>query len=146
MYAGPLTIITTVLRSRSVEYMPLPLTLGTILCSSSWLGYGLVVEDVAIITPNAGGTVLGIMQIALYMCYVNTEESKVRAGGRGGWDLRACSSLLRFLPPHALTTTTALPPKLARSKVEELNMSFEQYRKSLQAGVVEDEKDRVPLI
>jgi solute carrier family 50 (sugar transporter) len=84
MYAGPLTIITTVLRSRSVEYMPLPLTLGTILCSSSWLGYGLVVEDVAIIVPNAGGTVLGIMQIALYMCYVNTEESKVRAGGRAG--------------------------------------------------------------
>ena len=53
-----------------------------------------------------------------------------------------------FSHTHTRTNllTTVFPPKLARSKVEELNMSFEQYRKSLQAGVVEDEKDRVPLI
>ncbi|GMH49303.1 hypothetical protein TrRE_jg3645, partial [Triparma retinervis] len=111
MYAGPLTIMSTVVRTKSVEFMPLPLTLGTILCSSTWLGYGLVVGDSTIIIPNAGGTGLGLVQIVLYGCYANTEESK-----------------------------------LARSKVEDLNMSFEHYRKSLQAGNLDDEKDRAPLI
>jgi len=96
MYAGPLTIMSTVIRTRSIEFMPLPLTLGTVFCSSAWLGYGLVVQDVTIIIPNAGGTLLGFLQVVLYCCYMNTEESRE-----------------------------------ARDRTKDLNMSFEEYRKSL---------------
>ena len=76
MYGGPLTIMSTVIRTKSVEFMPLPLTVGTSLCSFTWLAYGTVVGDKFIIIPNGGGAVFCVAQIILYCTYCGTEESR----------------------------------------------------------------------
>ena len=36
MYAAPLGVVRTVIRQRSVQSMPLPLTIGTGICSGAW--------------------------------------------------------------------------------------------------------------
>ena len=76
MYGGPLTIISTVVKTRSVEYMPLALTVGTSFCSFTWLWYGFVVGDWYVIIPNGGGAILCVCQVALYGAYCKTEESR----------------------------------------------------------------------
>ncbi len=76
MYGGPLTIMSTVIKSKSVEYMPLLLTLGTSFCSFTWLCYGFVTGDWFILIPNGGGALLCICQIILYCTYCGTDESK----------------------------------------------------------------------
>ena len=82
MYSGPLTIISVVRKSKSVFYMPLPLTIGSTLCSCSWLLYGLKVMDWWIIIPNGGGCFLSAVQIVVYMSFMNTNET-VRDRKRG---------------------------------------------------------------
>ncbi|GMI32601.1 hypothetical protein TeGR_g11652 [Tetraparma gracilis] len=76
MYGGPLTIINTVIRTKSVEFMPLPLTVGTSLCSFTWLAYGACVGDWFILIPNGGGAIFCVAQIVLYCTYCGTDESK----------------------------------------------------------------------
>jgi solute carrier family 50 protein (sugar transporter) len=69
MYAAPLGIAYKVVKTRSVEYMPLPLSMCTLLCSIFWFAYALMVGDVWVMVPNACGIVLGVMQLVIYaMC------------------------------------------------------------------------------
>ena len=56
MYASPLTIIGLVVRTRSVEYMPLPITLACGFCSCSWVVYGIYVGDIYITTVRMAGS------------------------------------------------------------------------------------------
>ena len=56
MYASPLTIIGLVVRTRSVEYMPLPITLACGFCSCSWVVYGIYVGDIYITTVRLAGS------------------------------------------------------------------------------------------
>lgn len=69
MYAAPLSVMCLVIRTASVEFMPLGLTLGTFASSVCWTAYSLWVGDVYIGLPNLAGLVLGLMQIALYVRY-----------------------------------------------------------------------------
>jgi hypothetical protein len=54
MYASPLSAMATVVRTQSVEFMPLPLTLGTIWCSLAWGAYAFYVGDLFIGESLAG--------------------------------------------------------------------------------------------
>ncbi|GFQ07811.1 bidirectional sugar transporter sweet1 [Phtheirospermum japonicum] len=45
MYASPLSIMRTVIKSKSVEYMPFLLALFLFLCGTSWFVYGLIGKD-----------------------------------------------------------------------------------------------------
>jgi solute carrier family 50 protein (sugar transporter) len=73
MYASPLAVMKTVVATKSVEFMPLPVTLGSMACSICWATYGTYVGDVWIIAPNYLGCLLGIAQITLYTCYYKAE-------------------------------------------------------------------------
>lgn len=66
MYAAPLGAIRLVIQTRSVEYMPLPLSLMTFLASSSWLGYSYLVKDLWIFIPSVAGVALGVAQLLVY--------------------------------------------------------------------------------
>ena len=66
MYAAPLAIVRLVLRTRSVEYMPLGLTLAQALNSTLWLSYAVVVRDPFIVVPNMCGVALACLQLACY--------------------------------------------------------------------------------
>uniref|UniRef100_A0A2P2JZJ0 Uncharacterized protein n=1 Tax=Rhizophora mucronata TaxID=61149 RepID=A0A2P2JZJ0_RHIMU len=58
-----------VIRTKSVEYMPFFLSLSTFLMSTSFLLYGILNFDVFVYIPNGLGTILGIVQLALYYYY-----------------------------------------------------------------------------
>lgn len=79
MFASPLFVINLVIRTKSVEFMPFYLSLSTFLMSASFLLYGLFNSDAFVYTPNGIGTILGIVQLALY-CYYHRnsieEETK----------------------------------------------------------------------
>ena len=68
MYASPLSVMVQVVQTKSVRFMPMPLTVGTLLCSTSWAAYATWVGDVFIAIPNFCGVVLGLCQMVLY-CY-----------------------------------------------------------------------------
>ncbi|KAK1326118.1 Bidirectional sugar transporter SWEET7b [Acorus calamus] len=82
MYASPLSVMT-----KSVKYMPLPLSLAGFLNGICWTAYALIKFDIFILInpegmtidcvwlvqiPNAMGTLFGVVQLILYGCYYRT--------------------------------------------------------------------------
>ncbi|EOA31352.1 hypothetical protein CARUB_v10014524mg [Capsella rubella] len=74
MFASPLFVINLVIRTKSVEFMPFYLSLSTFLMSASFFLYGLFNSDAFVYTPNGIGTILGIVQLALY-CYYHRNST-----------------------------------------------------------------------
>ncbi|XP_018815947.2 bidirectional sugar transporter SWEET2a-like isoform X1 [Juglans regia] len=69
MFASPLFIINLVIKTRSTEFMPFCLSLSTFLMSLSFFAYGVLKYDPFIYVPNGIGTILGLVQLALYSYY-----------------------------------------------------------------------------
>ena len=76
LYAAPLGVMSSVVRTRSVEYMPFNLSLGTLGSAACWSTYAVYVGDATILVPNGLGVLLALAQLALYARYCGTEESK----------------------------------------------------------------------
>ncbi|XP_068638548.1 bidirectional sugar transporter SWEET6b-like [Aristolochia californica] len=72
MYASPLTIMKTVIKTKSVKYMPFYLSLTNFLNGICWTIYGLIYFDPFLVIPNGSGVILGAIQLILYGCYYKT--------------------------------------------------------------------------
>ncbi|XP_027362710.1 bidirectional sugar transporter SWEET3-like [Abrus precatorius] len=59
------------METKSVEFMPLTLSMCSFLASGLWLIYGLVIRDIFVAGPNAIGIYLGILQVVLNIRYRN---------------------------------------------------------------------------
>lgn len=75
MYASPLSAMKTVVRKKSVEYMPFLLSFALLINGGIWALYGLLVHDWFIGIPNGTGFVLGVIQLVLYAMYRNNNGS-----------------------------------------------------------------------
>jgi solute carrier family 50 protein (sugar transporter) len=82
MYSSPLAVMSTVVRTRSVEFMPLGLSLGTLGCAASWSVFAIYVGDATILIPNILGVALALAQLALYARYY--KQGSGSGGGGGG--------------------------------------------------------------
>ncbi|RXH85646.1 hypothetical protein DVH24_009467 [Malus domestica] len=69
MFSSPLSIMSTVVRTKSVEFMPFFLSLFSFLCGTSWFIYGLLGRDPFVAIPNGCGSGLGALQLILYFIY-----------------------------------------------------------------------------
>ncbi|KAJ7947217.1 Bidirectional sugar transporter SWEET [Quillaja saponaria] len=78
MFASPLFVINLVIKTRSVEYMPFYLSLSTLLMSFSFFGYGMFKYDPFLYVPNGIGTILGLVQLAVYSYYSSTSAEDSR--------------------------------------------------------------------
>nr|XP_023908392.1 bidirectional sugar transporter SWEET1-like [Quercus suber] len=69
MYGSPLSIMRTVIRTKSVEFMPFFLSLFCFLCGTSWFIFGLLGNDPFVYVNNGFGSFLGALQLILYFIY-----------------------------------------------------------------------------
>ncbi|KAK5786486.1 hypothetical protein PVK06_041130 [Gossypium arboreum] len=87
MYASPLSVMRTVIKTKSVEYMPFLLSFFLFLNAGVWSAYALLVKDIYIGVPNAIGFILGSAQLILYLMYNNKKSAEAveeEEGGGGG--------------------------------------------------------------
>ncbi|XP_050224877.1 bidirectional sugar transporter SWEET5 [Mercurialis annua] len=72
MYSSPLTVMRMVIRTKSVKYMPIYLSLASLANGVIWVAYSLLRFDINIVIPNGLGALAGIVQIILYATYYKT--------------------------------------------------------------------------
>ncbi|XP_028806816.1 bidirectional sugar transporter SWEET3-like isoform X2 [Neltuma alba] len=69
MYASPLVVMKKVIQTKSVEFMPLPISLCSFLAGVLWLTYGLLIRDIFVAGPSVVGVPLAILQLVLHCKY-----------------------------------------------------------------------------
>ncbi|KAJ6751577.1 hypothetical protein OIU85_002049 [Salix viminalis] len=79
MYASPLTIVKKVVTTKSVEFMPLYLSLANFLNGCVWTAYALIKFDIFILVSNGLGAFFGLLQLVLYAFYY---KSTPKHGGK----------------------------------------------------------------
>lgn len=77
MYASPLLMMTTVIKTKSVKYMPFFLSLFVFLCGTSWFIFGLLGKDPFLAIPNGVGSALGALQLILYAVYKDWKKKSI---------------------------------------------------------------------
>ncbi|CAN4085491.1 unnamed protein product [Withania somnifera] len=75
VFVAPLGIVRKVIKTKSVEYMPLLLSVFLTLSAVMWFFYGLLLKDINIAAPNVLGFIFGVLQIVLYAIYSKKEKA-----------------------------------------------------------------------
>ncbi|EOY11532.1 Nodulin MtN3 family protein isoform 1 [Theobroma cacao] len=75
-YGSPLSIMKTVVTTKSVEYMPFLLSFILFINGLTWTVYAVLTRDWFIGIPNGSGFVLGTAQLVLYAMYWKPKQPK----------------------------------------------------------------------
>ncbi|KAL2612362.1 hypothetical protein R1flu_024054 [Riccia fluitans] len=74
MYASPLRAMKMVIQTKSVTFMPFTLSAILLLNGLVWSLYAFLVKDIYVAIPNGVGAIFGIIQILLYLVYMNKSK------------------------------------------------------------------------
>ncbi|CAD6251113.1 unnamed protein product [Miscanthus lutarioriparius] len=82
MYAAPLSVMKMVIQTKSVEYMPLFLSLASLVNGICWTAYALIHFDLYITIPNGLGVLFAVAQLVLYAIYYKNTQKIIEARKR----------------------------------------------------------------
>ncbi|XP_076936807.1 bidirectional sugar transporter SWEET9-like [Bidens hawaiensis] len=71
VFVAPLGVVRQVIKTKSVEYMPILLSVALTMNAVTWFSYGLLLHDFNIAILNVLGFTFGVLQIILYFVYKN---------------------------------------------------------------------------
>ncbi|XP_071710231.1 bidirectional sugar transporter SWEET14-like [Rutidosis leptorrhynchoides] len=77
VFIAPLGVVRQVIKTKSVEYMPILLSMALTLSAVMWFFYGLLLSDYNIAIPNVVGFAFGVLQMILYFVYKNKNNNSV---------------------------------------------------------------------
>ncbi|KAL5225535.1 hypothetical protein ABZP36_012174 [Zizania latifolia] len=77
VFVAPLSIIFKVIKTKSVEFMPIGLSFFLTLSAVAWFCYGLFTKDPYVMYPNVGGFFFSCLQMALYFWYRKPKNTAV---------------------------------------------------------------------
>lgn len=74
MYLSPLSSLMEMLRTRNVQCLSFPLTVSTLLTSTSWVLYGLQLNDCYIVVPNLPGIITSLIRFFLFWKFASAKQ------------------------------------------------------------------------
>ncbi|KAK8954827.1 Bidirectional sugar transporter SWEET4 [Platanthera zijinensis] len=77
MYLAPLTVMSSVIKTKSVEYMPLSLSVASFFNGLCWTIYALIRFDLYITIPNTLGLLFSITQLVLHVLYYKSTKMQI---------------------------------------------------------------------
>lgn len=77
MFGGPLAVAAEVVKTESVEFLPLMPSIFAFLATSLWTSYGALKGDLFIVLGNGPGCLLAAVQLALYWRYSKGSTSNL---------------------------------------------------------------------
>lgn len=90
VFASPLSIMRHVIRTKSVEHMPLFLSFFLMICAAMWFFYGIFLNDLYIALPNVFGFLFGVAQMILYVIYKNAKQEFEATEKQQTGDINPC--------------------------------------------------------
>lgn len=79
MYAAPLTVMKQVITTKSVEFMPLAVSVASFANALVWTLYAIHPFDPYVAMPNGLGCILGLAQLILYGTYYKSTKEQLAA-------------------------------------------------------------------
>ncbi|XP_024515661.1 bidirectional sugar transporter NEC1-like [Selaginella moellendorffii] len=147
MYASPLSVMRTVIRTKNVEAMPLTLTIFLLINGILWSGFAFFTKDIFIGIPSVAGSVCAVGQIVLYIvCKIlrqKKEESSKPEGKQHIIDVKESSTEaidLRIPPLRQQSLTGSAAFRTASGKVMDLLKELKEIPTGIPACRTASEK------